>query len=229
MVTSSKKKPAQKKTTTRASKKEAVPSQDIPTTSSSGTSGFAIAALVLGICGLLFLFIGFVFAIPALVFGILALVQHKPGRGMAIVGIVCGAIALLLSILLLTVIMILGFSWFSVMLDPASFMPNHAFFEDDFSSVAVQLTETGVVVFEVNSIGKETPQVLAVTNGGGDCLGASLIDSTISGEHIVFRVQCPAPEEDIIVGEFELTYTFDGKSEMTDVVFSGSLPSPMVE
>lgn len=58
-------------------------------------SGFAIAALVLGIVSLV-LWCFWIVSIPcsvlALIFGILAI--KKPGKGMAIAGIITGAIAL---------------------------------------------------------------------------------------------------------------------------------------
>ena len=64
-------------------------------------TGFAVAALVLGISGLLFFwipFIGVIVALAGIVLGIIAL-NKKQSSGLSIGGIVCGAIALLLSII----------------------------------------------------------------------------------------------------------------------------------
>lgn len=65
-------------------------------------TGLAVAALVLGIVGLLLCWIpvvGSILAILALIFGIVA-VRRPAGRGMATTGIVLGALALVLSVLL---------------------------------------------------------------------------------------------------------------------------------
>lgn len=66
------------------------------------SKGFAIASLVLGIIGLLcccFGWIGMIFQVLALVFGIIVLVKKKAGRGMAIAGIICGGIGLVVAII----------------------------------------------------------------------------------------------------------------------------------
>lgn len=59
--------------------------------------GFAIAGMVCGILSILCCcvwYLGLVLSIVGLVLSIIALRQHKPGRGMAIAGIVCSAIGL---------------------------------------------------------------------------------------------------------------------------------------
>lgn len=69
-------------------------------------NGLAVAALVLGIAGLLF-FVFFAPSILALVFGIVALNQvNRPGnvqtgKGMAISGIVLGAAGIVLAVLVI--------------------------------------------------------------------------------------------------------------------------------
>ena len=72
--------------------------------------GMAVASLVLGILGLLtsFFLIGGLLGLVAVILGVVALGKIKrgeaDGRGMAIGGIVTGAIALLLTILLLVTV-----------------------------------------------------------------------------------------------------------------------------
>lgn len=56
--------------------------------------GLAIAAMVLGLCGL---FCGLP-GILGLILGIVCLATHRPGRGMAITGIVMGAVSLLIPV-----------------------------------------------------------------------------------------------------------------------------------
>lgn len=64
-----------------------------------GDQGLAIAGLVLGVLSLVCCCfgMGFPFAIGSLIVSIISLNQGKPGRGMAIAGIVCSVISLLLS------------------------------------------------------------------------------------------------------------------------------------
>lgn len=63
--------------------------------------GFAIAGMVLGIISLVCCcspFLGVITGILGLIFSIIVLVQKRPGRGMAIAGIICAAIGLILSV-----------------------------------------------------------------------------------------------------------------------------------
>lgn len=65
------------------------------------TNGFAIAALVLGILGVVFNIIPllpYVFGICALIFGIIGL-RHVVGKGMAIAGIILGSVTLMMKFL----------------------------------------------------------------------------------------------------------------------------------
>lgn len=62
--------------------------------------GLAIAALVLGICAFVFAWVpvlNWILAILAIVFGIIALVK-KAKKGMAIAGLVLGAVSILVAI-----------------------------------------------------------------------------------------------------------------------------------
>lgn len=64
------------------------------------TNGLAIAAMVLGIialCGFWIPFLGWIPAIVGLVLGLMAL-QQPYGRGMAITGVVCSALAMLIKV-----------------------------------------------------------------------------------------------------------------------------------
>ncbi|MFC9558566.1 hypothetical protein [Agromyces sp. NPDC056965] len=68
--------------------------------------GFSIASLVLGIAGILLVWVlglGLLLAVAAIVFGILGL---KRSRGLAIAGIVTGGLSLAVGLLVLTVAMI---------------------------------------------------------------------------------------------------------------------------
>ena len=74
-----------------------------PDTRTQG-SGMAIASLVLGILALITSFTvigGVVLGLLALIFGILVLRRNAPGRGMAIGGIVTGAIGVVLAVILI--------------------------------------------------------------------------------------------------------------------------------
>ena len=64
--------------------------------------GFAIAALVLGICAFVFCWIpvlNWILGILAVVFGIIALVK-KAKKGMAITGLILGAVGLFVAIII---------------------------------------------------------------------------------------------------------------------------------
>lgn len=68
-----------------------------------GTQAFAIAGMVCGIISLVCCCMGWlaaVLAVVSLVLSILSLAQHNPGKGMAICGIICAAISLILIIVL---------------------------------------------------------------------------------------------------------------------------------
>jgi hypothetical protein len=71
-----------------------------------GTSGQAIASMVLGIVSLVIFYLGFVTGIIGLCLGVVAIKKCKPrgplkGRGMAIAGIVCSIVALALWLIVL--------------------------------------------------------------------------------------------------------------------------------
>lgn len=74
-------------------------------------SGMAIAGLVLGILSMVcccIWYVSAILAILALVFSIITVVKNKPGKGMAIAGIVCGAIGLIMAIVV--VIGVIGYT-----------------------------------------------------------------------------------------------------------------------
>lgn len=76
--------------------------------------GFAIAGMVCGILSILCCcvwYVGLVLAIVGLVLSIISLKQHKPGRGMAIAGVICSAIGLGIGLLM-------GISSIIMMLNP---------------------------------------------------------------------------------------------------------------
>lgn len=67
------------------------------------SKGFAIAGMVLGIVSLVCCCaapFNAILAIAGIVLSVLVLVQKKPGKGMAIAGIICSAVALVLVILI---------------------------------------------------------------------------------------------------------------------------------
>lgn len=70
-----------------------------------GSSGLAIASMVLGILALVFscLGLGWILGIIGLILGIVSVFNKNPGRGMAIAGITTSAISILLIVLLLVV------------------------------------------------------------------------------------------------------------------------------
>lgn len=68
-----------------------------------GMIGFAIASLVLGILSILCCCFGmwsWLLAIPGVVLGIVALVKKYAGKGCAIAGIICAALAIVLSLVM---------------------------------------------------------------------------------------------------------------------------------
>ena len=70
------------------------------------TKNLAICSLVLGILAIVFSFlpyIGIILALIALPQGIVSLVQKRPGKGLAIAGIITGIFGRLLSILFIFV------------------------------------------------------------------------------------------------------------------------------
>lgn len=71
-----------------------------------GSQGFAIAGMVLGIISLVCCcsgYIALVLGVIGMVLSIVSLVQKRPGKGMAIAGIVCSAIAIVLIVVLLAI------------------------------------------------------------------------------------------------------------------------------
>lgn len=68
----------------------------------NGMMGISIASMVLGIISIICCFMmlfNFLLVIPGLVFGIIAVVKKYDGKGMAIAGIVCCSVGLVLSFL----------------------------------------------------------------------------------------------------------------------------------
>ena len=66
--------------------------------------GFAIAGMVLGIVSIVCCcspYIGGITGVLGLIFSIMVLAQKRPGKGMAIAGVICAAIGLLLVICML--------------------------------------------------------------------------------------------------------------------------------
>ena len=74
-------------------------------------SGFAIASLVLGILSLVcccFWYVSGIFAVLGLIFSIIVLAKHKPGRGMAIAGLICSAIGLIIAVIMGIMVIYIG-------------------------------------------------------------------------------------------------------------------------
>lgn len=74
-------------------------------------SGFAIASLVLGILSIVCCcawYISGIFAILSIAFAIIVLTKNKPGRGMAIAGLVCAAIGIIIAIVMLVMVVVVG-------------------------------------------------------------------------------------------------------------------------
>lgn len=77
-----------------------------------GDQGLAITGLILGVLSLICCCtgMGFPFAVGSLIVSIISLNQKKPGKGMAIAGIVCSVLGLLLSIIMIIVSVIGAFA-----------------------------------------------------------------------------------------------------------------------
>ena len=86
-----------------------------PYTSPIPTDGLSIAALVLGILGVISCYVWALFAIPAVICGHMSLKKINnssvpiQGKGMAIAGLVCGYIGILIQLFMIVVI-VLAFS-----------------------------------------------------------------------------------------------------------------------
>ena len=82
------------------------------------TKGFGIAAMILGILSLVFCCFGkytIVLAVLAIIFGIIGL--KKPGKGMAITGIVTGTLGCILAIVLVVFVILTGIGLYGAVLD----------------------------------------------------------------------------------------------------------------
>ena len=85
--------------------------QTTTTDTKGDTKGFGIAAMVLGILSLIiccFWQYSITFAVIAIVLGIIGV--KKPGKGMAIAGIITGAIGFIFSIIAIVIFLIIGVS-----------------------------------------------------------------------------------------------------------------------
>ena len=73
----------------------------------TGGTGLAIASMVLGIVSIVLtcLFIGILPGIVGLILGIISIAKDKPGKGMAVAGIVTSAIGIVLFFLVFAVIL----------------------------------------------------------------------------------------------------------------------------
>ena len=84
--------------------------------SNTKTSGMSVTAMILGIVGLVFIwapFVGFICSLLGIIFGGVGMSQTRKnpnlsGRGMAIAGLVCGIIGVVLWVILVAFIGLLG-------------------------------------------------------------------------------------------------------------------------
>ncbi len=75
--------------------------------STEGACGFAIAGMVLGILSIVCCcawYIAGIMAILGLVFSIITIVQHRPGRSLAIAGIICSSIGIIIAVVCFVVV-----------------------------------------------------------------------------------------------------------------------------
>lgn len=80
------------------------PMPDNPYVPPNRTPGLAVASMVLGIVSIVFsccVWIGFVCSVLAIIFGILTLRKGPEGKSMAIAGIICGGVSIVLSVFVL--------------------------------------------------------------------------------------------------------------------------------
>ena len=79
--------------------------QQMPPNNQNGSAGLAIASMVLGIVALVlsccFYFISIPCAIIAVILGAVSLKGHKPGKGMAIAGLVTAIISLIPAVIVI--------------------------------------------------------------------------------------------------------------------------------
>ncbi len=76
-----------------------------PGTNPGGTMGFAIASLCCGVASILAVcfvgWLGLVLAITGAALGGVSLATHKPGKGMAIAGVVCSIVTIVLFVVVI--------------------------------------------------------------------------------------------------------------------------------
>ncbi len=118
------------------------------------SNGNAIASLICGIIGLLL----FPFSIPAVILGILGLKDYNKdpsigGKGMAIAGIVLGALVIL-GLLLLLLIFIGTMAYFGTM-NPDSMLPEKCSFPIQLSCNDFSVTSNRVIVTITNGAGRD--------------------------------------------------------------------------
>jgi len=97
----------------------------------NGGSGFAIASMVLGIVALVmsccFYFISIPCAVVGVVLGAVSLAGQKPGKGMAIAGLITSALSILLFLIFSVVFAVLVAAFSTLAADLALFDPSITF------------------------------------------------------------------------------------------------------
>ena len=171
----------------------------------AATPGKAVAALVLGICGITFSPLGLLLGPLAIVFAVQARRELKrlpagtPGQGMSISGLVLGSIAIVIS-LVTAVVLVAGF-----------------FFAEEFGEPERELVE---MRFEVDAEG--TGGVLRLSNVTGTDEFSSWFEYELAG-----TARCTLPNGDIDVGD-EIVCVTDGDVVLSDwgderVVYSATV------
>lgn len=179
----------------------------------SKTSGFAIAALVLGIFSLLLswlLIFGLIVTFTTFVIGIIAIkdTKSKPGRELAIAGLVLSSIAILIGIFVTAV----GFLAFTGVLSPDNLIPERCILMSGMFCKDHRVTQNDVTLAVSNSIGRDI--IIEKVDIGGEC---SSNDSVIlqNGEDTVLQVSgCNFETGTKIVKAINIFY----KSEGSDVL-----------
>lgn len=166
------------------------------------TNGLAIAAMIVGICGILFLW--FIGPIAALIMGIIALKKVKTnnqnGKGMAIAGIVLGAVGIIIGFVF---ILIGAIAYFGV-LSTDGFLPERCVMTGGFSCMESTYDGNNLVLGIQNNFGQDVNDVTIGIEGGPQCTNEKFLGSIANGA--VAQVTFTCKGGDRINGDLTISF-----------------------
>jgi hypothetical protein len=187
------------------------------------TNGMAIAAMILGIVGIVFfwLIVPIICLILALIFGIISLNKIKttqqPGKGMAIAGIIMGAIGIvILPFVLIGMIAYMG------VLNPGQMMPPKCTLSGGFSCLEFKVDNSGMngntkIFMKVqNNLGNDASAITFALDSS-DCTVVpkeQVRESMQNGEIFLMSFDCnkQLAKAGYFRGDITVTYTKQGET-----------------